>query len=144
MKALIVIIVGILALCDINAEEYVMGNPYFYYNKPTTKVVVYRDMYGRPAQYVTTPYVTEQINVTNPVIMPDPGTIVLEARPTQVLKYDQKALIERGKRMMQWNNGHPNAEGLTPYYDPRLPGNNDPGVVFPRITKPQEFYGARW
>lgn len=106
--------------------------------------MVYRDVYGRPVRYVTAPYVTERINVTNPVIMPDPSTVVIEARPMQVLQYDQKALIERGKRMMQWNNGYPNAEGLCPYFDIRLPGNNEPGVVFPRIAKPSEFYGARW
>lgn len=144
MKALFITIVGLLALCNINAEEYVVGNPYFYYERPTTKVMVYRDVYGRPVRYATAPYVTERINVTNPVIVPDPDTIVLEARPMQVLKYDQKALIERGKRMMEWNNGLPNSVGLCPYFDPRLEGNNEPGVVFPRIAKPQEFYGARW
>lgn len=144
MKTLFITIVGLLALCNINAEEYVVGNPYFYYNRPTTKVMVYRDVYGRPVRYVTAPYVTERINVTNPVIVPDPDTIVLEARPMRVLKYDQKALIERGKRMMEWNDGLPNSVGLCPYFDIRLPGNNEPGVVFPRIAKPQEFYGARW
>lgn len=99
---------------------------------------------GRQVVYVNVPYVQNYIQVRDPVIMPYPGTEVLHARPATVEYYDQKALIERGQKILQWNNGFPNDQGYTPHWDPRLPGHNDPGVAFPRIATPQEIYGARW
>ena len=107
------------------------------------KTLVYRQE-PRIIVRVQEPYVQTRVVVRNPVIMPKPGTEVLVARPAQVEYYDQKALIQRGFEILQWNNGFPNAQGYTPHWDPRLPGHNDPGVAFPQIRNVQQMYGARW
>lgn len=106
---------------------------------------VYTPYYHRGhVVYVNEPYVQNYIQVRDPVIMPYPGTEVLHARPATVEYYDQRALIERGRKILQWNNGFPNEQGYRPHWDPRLSGHNDPGVAFPRIRHARDMYGDRW
>lgn len=130
----------LVLFCVVYAEEYHADCP----ECQRQRTLVYRYK-PRTIVRVQEPYVQTRVIVRDPIIMPKPGTEVLIARPTQIEYYDQKALIQRGFEILRWNNGFPDpVTGYQCYWDPRLPGHNDPGVAFPRIAKPQEMYGARW
>ena len=53
---------------------------------------------------------------------------------------DTQSLVQRGYKILEYNNGKPNSLGYTPHYDPSL--HRD---VYMRIPKSgKDIYGNRW
>lgn len=79
-----------------------------------------------------------RIATTLPARVIDPRTY---QNTTANIRYvDTKALIEYGRKILEYNNGKPNSSGYTPHYDPDL--HRD---VYMRIpTSGKSIYGKRW
>lgn len=79
-----------------------------------------------------------RIATTLPTQVIDPRSYKDTSAPIRYV--DTQSLVQRGYKILEYNNGKPNSLGYTPHYDPSL--HRD---VYMRIPKSgKDIYGNRW
>ena len=79
-----------------------------------------------------------RIATTLPARVIDPRTYQDTRAPIRFV--ETRSLVQRGYKILEYNNGKPNSLGYTPHYDPSL--HRDVYVRIPKSGK--DIYGNRW
>ena len=93
---------------------------------------------AQPKKQAASSAENRRIATTLPVRVIDPRTYQNTSAPIRYV--DTQSLVQRGYKILEYNNGKPNSLGYTPHYDPSL--HRD---VYMRIPKSgKDIYGNRW
>jgi len=93
---------------------------------------------AQPKKQAASSAENRRIATTLPARVIDPRTYQDTRAPIRFV--ETRSLVQRGYKILEYNNGKPNSLGYTPHYDPSL--HRD---VYMRIPKSgKDIYGNRW